>query len=289
MDWLALSPFIGQQLGFDPLLLLLAYGGWLAVCGLVAYLAARKGLNPGILFVISVAVSPLAGLVYLLLVKDRTQEAGLLRAFGKTWMKPVTLILLVAPFAYLVALWIMGLNGMQTPLGYDPVKWTHHYLGGTAIRILLITLAISPVRDITGWAPIVVIRRRIGLAAFFYATLHMLTYLGLDKQWSLPALWDDIVIRTYITLGMAALILMTPLAITSHNSMIRMMGRKAWDRLHWLVYPLAILAVSHNILMQKTLFQFQPWVHATILVLLLGWRIVRWGLKRLRPAEAAAG
>jgi sulfoxide reductase heme-binding subunit YedZ len=216
-------------------------------------------------------------------------HSAFLRTFGKYWMKPLVLAALIAPFAYLAVLWIMMLNGLETPMGWDPVKWTHHYLGDTAIRILLIALAISPIRDITGWAPIVVIRRRIGLAAFFYAALHMLAYLGLDREWSLAKLWDDVVIRTYITLGMAALVLMIPLAITSNNSMIRRMGRKAWDRLHWLIYPLAILAVAHNILMQKTLFQVQPMAHAAILALLLGWRIVRWGLRRFRPAGAAAG
>ena len=116
----------------------------------------------------------------------------------------------------------------------------------------------------------------------------MAAYLGLDKEWSLAALWEDVVIRTYITLGMAALTLMIPLALTSTNGMIRRLGRKTWDRLHWLIYPLAILAVSHDILMQKT-FQPTPWVHAGILALLLGWRIARWGVARLKPAEAAAG
>jgi sulfoxide reductase heme-binding subunit YedZ len=216
-------------------------------------------------------------------------HSAFLRTFGRHWMKPLVLAALIAPFAYLAVLWIMMLNGLETPMGWDPVKWTHHYLGDTAIRILLVTLAISPIRDITGWAPIVVIRRRIGLAAFFYAILHLLAYFGLDKQWSLPALWEDVLIRTYITLGMAALVLMIPLAITSNNSMIRRMGRKAWERLHWLIYPLAILAVAHNILMQKTLFQVQPMTHAAILALLLGWRVARWGIRRMKPAEAAAG
>ena len=215
-------------------------------------------------------------------------HSALLRTFGKHWMKPLTLVALLAPFVYLAALWIMMLNGMNTPMGWDPVKWTHHYLGDTAIRILLVTLAISPIRDITGWAPIVLIRRRIGLAAFFYATLHMLAYLGLDKQWSLVALAEDIAKRTYITLGMAALTAMIPLALTSTNGMIRRLGRKTWDRVHWLIYPLAIFAVAHNILMQKTLFQVQPMTHAAILALLLGWRIARWAIKRTKPAEATA-
>jgi methionine sulfoxide reductase heme-binding subunit len=216
-------------------------------------------------------------------------HSAFLRTFGKHWMKPLTLALLLAPFIYLSVLWIMMLNGMSTPMGWDPVKWTHHYLGDTAIRILLVTLAVTPVRDITGWAPIVVIRRRIGLAAFFYALLHMLAYLGLDKGWSLVKLWEDVVVRTYITLGMIALLLMIPLALTSTNGMIRRLGRKMWERIHWLIYPLAILAVAHNMLMQKTLWQMQPTVHAAILAVLLGWRVARWGVGKLKkPVEATA-
>ncbi|MDP3739669.1 MAG: protein-methionine-sulfoxide reductase heme-binding subunit MsrQ [Hyphomonadaceae bacterium] len=215
-------------------------------------------------------------------------HSALLRNFGKHWMKPLTLAALVAPFAYLAVLWILMLTSQPYIMGFDPVKWTHHYLGDTAIRILLVTLAISPIRDITGWAPIVVIRRRIGLAAFFYALLHMLAYVGLDLEWSIPKLWEDILLRTYITLGMLALLAMVPLALTSTNGMIRRLGRKTWDRIHWLIYPLAILAVSHNILMQKTLFQVQPMTHAAILAVLLGWRIARWALKRMKPTEAAA-
>lgn len=293
MDWLFVSPFITEQLqlaGIDPTwIMLLAYAAWLGVSALVSWLAGRKGLNAGIVFVISAVISPLAGLLYLLLVKDKTAEAGMLRVFGKTWMKPVTLVILVAPFVYLAALWILGLNGVATPLGFDPVKWTHHYLGDTAIRILLVTLAITPVRDITGWAPIALIRRRIGLAAFSYALLHMLAYLGLDRGWSLAKLWEDVVIRTYITLGMIALVLMIPLALTSTNGAIRKLGRATWERIHWLIFPLAILAVAHNMLMQKTLWQTQPTIHAVILALLLGWRIARWGAGKLRkPAEVAA-
>ena len=215
-------------------------------------------------------------------------HSALLRTFGKHWMKPLVLAALIAPFAYLAVQWILMFSGLPHAMGWDVVKWTHHYLGDTALRILLVTLAISPIRDITGWAPIALVRRRIGLAAFFYAALHMLTYFGLDLGFSLPKLWEDVVVRTYITFGMIALVSMIPLALTSTNGMIRRLGRKTWDRLHWLIYPLAILAVLHDILMQKTFPQPTPLVHAAILGLLLGWRIVRWGLARLNPAEAAA-
>ena len=210
-----------------------------------------------------------------------------LRAFGRHWMKPLALVALIAPFAYLAFLWTMMLTNTDPYImGFNPVQWTHRYLGDTAIRILLVTLAISPIRDITGWAPITLIRRRIGLAAFFYAALHMLAYLGLDREWSLAKLWEDISIRTYIMLGMAALTLMIPLAVTSTNGMIRRLGRKTWDRLHWLIYPLAILAVAHNLLMVKVI-DGDPTTHAVILAALLLWRVGRFGLKRLKPAEAA--
>lgn len=211
-----------------------------------------------------------------------------LRAFGKHWMKPLTLIALAAPFAYLAVLWTMMLTNTDPYImGFNPVQWTHRYLGDTAIRILLATLAISPIRDLTRWQPIVLIRRRIGLAAFFYAALHMLAYLGLDREWSLAKLWEDVVIRTYIMLGMAALVLMIPLALTSTNGMIRRLGRKAWDRLHWLIYPLAILAIAHNLLMVKVI-DGDPTIHAAILAFLLLWRIGRFGLSRLKPAQAPA-
>jgi sulfoxide reductase heme-binding subunit YedZ len=210
-----------------------------------------------------------------------------LRTFAKYWMKPLTLIALATPFLFLAWQWLQVLTGINPrAMGTDFVTYTHHFLGDTAIRILLVTLAVSPVRDITGWAPIALIRRRIGLAACFYAALHMLAYLWLDRGWDLGLLWEDMVVRTYIMLGMASLVLMVPLALTSNNSAIRKLGRQTWDRIHWLIFPLAILAVAHNLLMVKVIYG-DPLTHAVILTLLLGWRVARWGMGKLRPAAAA--
>lgn len=209
-----------------------------------------------------------------------------LRTFAKHWMKPLALAALIAPGAYLAVQWILLLSNQPNDLGFNPVEWTHRFLGETAIRVLLVTLAVSPIRDITGWAPIVLIRRRIGLAAFFYAALHILAYLWLDLAWSLVRLWEDIVLRTYITFGMAAFALMIPLAATSTNGMIRRLGRAAWDRVHWLIYPLSILAVLHHYFMEKG-DQPGPIVHGAILAVLLLWRVVRWARRKLAtPAEA---
>jgi methionine sulfoxide reductase heme-binding subunit len=214
-------------------------------------------------------------------------HSPILRSFGKHWLKPLTLVALIAPFAWLAYQWALMLAGLPNDMGWNVGQWTHRYLGDTAIRILLVTLAISPIRDITGWAPIVVIRRRVGLAAFFYAALHLLAYFWLDRNWSLPGLLQDVTLRTYIMLGMAALTLMIPLAITSNNSSIKKLGRKAWDRLHWLIYPLAILAVAHNLLMVKVV-EGNPTIHATILGVLLLWRVGRWVIGKLKPAQVAA-
>ncbi|MDZ4762559.1 MAG: protein-methionine-sulfoxide reductase heme-binding subunit MsrQ [Alphaproteobacteria bacterium] len=214
-------------------------------------------------------------------------HSPLLRTFGKRWLKPLTLAVLLAPLVYLCADWISAVNGGPHDLGFNPIQTTHHFLGETAIRVLLATLAVSPLRDITGWAPLALVRRRIGLAAFFYALLHLLVYVGLDLQWSMPDLIKDVVKRTYITFGMAALVLMLPLALTSTNGMIRRLGHKTWDRVHWLIFPLAILALIHHFFAEKGL-QPGPVIHAAILILLLGWRLARWGLARLRPEPVAA-
>jgi methionine sulfoxide reductase heme-binding subunit len=232
-------------------------------------------------------LSPIAGLLLIALFRTPANEAAGLRTFGKHWLKPLTLVVLIAPFAWLAYQWTMMLMGLPHDMGWNVGQWTHRYLGDTAIRVLLASLLVSPIRDITGWGPIVLIRRRIGLTAFFYAALHLVAYFWLDRNWSIPGLIQDVTLRTYIMLGMAALTLMIPLAITSNNTSIKKLGRKAWDRLHWLVYPLAILAVAHNLLMVK-IIEGDPVLHTAILALLLLWRAGRWALARLKPAEATA-
>jgi sulfoxide reductase heme-binding subunit YedZ len=203
-------------------------------------------------------------------------------------MKPLALFLLLAPGLYLAVEWVLLLTNQAHDMGFNPVQWTHHYLGETAIRILLVSLAISPIRDWTGWAPIILIRRRVGLAAFFYAIAHLLAFVWLDLDWSMPKLWEETLKRTYITFGMGALALLVPLAITSTNGWIRRMGRRAWERLHYLVYPLAILAVTHHVFAEKGI-QPQPVIHGLILAVLLLWRVWSRLLKPrlLKPAEAA--
>ncbi len=210
-----------------------------------------------------------------------------LNAFAKAALKPAVFWLLAAPLLWLAWQWTAMFAGWPHTLGFNPIETTHHFLGETALRVLLITLAVTPFRDLTGWAPILRVRRRIGLFAFGYAALHVSAYLGLDLMFSLRDLWADVVKRRYITLGMAAFVLLVPLAITSRNDMIKRLGALRWRRLHMLVYPIAVLAVAHHWLMEKG-NQPGPWAHAAILALLLGWRVQRAARTRIAKRRAPA-
>jgi|GEM_PF-90282 len=262
-------------------------GAWIVAARVPAILAQVLRLNWRIYFGASLALSPIGGLLLIALIRKPQNEAPALRVFGKHWLKPVTLLVLIAPFAWLAYQWTLMLAGQPNDMGWNVGQWTHRYLGDTAIRVLLATLLVSPIRDITGWAPLALIRRRVGLAAFFYATLHLLAYFWLDRNWSITGLIEDVTLRTYIMLGMAALTLMIPLAITSNNTSIKKLGRKVWDRLHWLIFPLAILAIGHNLLMVKAI-DGAPTLHAMILALLLGWRLTLWVRGKLQAAQAVA-
>jgi sulfoxide reductase heme-binding subunit YedZ len=269
------------------LLPMLLVAGWVALAAVPALIARLMGLNWRTYFGASLVLSPIAGLLMIAVFRTPANEAAGLRTFGKHWLKPVTLAALIAPFAWLAYQWTLMLMGQPNDMGWNVGQWTHRYLGDTAIRVLLATLLVSPIRDISGWGPIALIRRRVGLAAFFYAALHLLAYFWLDRNWSITGLIEDVTLRTYIMLGMAALTLMIPLAVTSNNTSIRKLGRKVWDRIHWLIFPLGILAVAHNLLMVK-IVEGDPLLHAVILALLLGWRLVRWGLGKLKTREATA-
>jgi len=201
-----------------------------------------------------------------------SDRKAILRNIGKHWLRPLVLIALVLPFVWIAVQWVLLLAGQSNELGFEPVAATHHFLGQTAIRVFLISLAITPFRDLTKWAPIMRVRRRIGLAAFWYALLHLLAYFGADLFFSLPKLWEDIVERTYITFGMAAFILLAPLAITSFDSMIKKLGASRWRKLHMAVYAIGVLAVTHHFFAEKGL-QPGPLIHIGILALLLGYRV----------------
>ena len=182
------------------------------------------------------------------------------------WLKPAVFAASLLPLAWL------GWQAAYGSLGANPVEFVNRFLGDWALRYLLLALAVTPMRQWTGWAPLARLRRMVGLFAFFYVCLHLASYVGLDHYFDWAAVWRDVVKRTYITLGMAAVLLLAPLAATSTDGMIRRLGGKRWRRLHQLVFPAAILAVAHFWMMVKADIR-EPLLYAVVLAVLLGWRL----------------
>jgi sulfoxide reductase heme-binding subunit YedZ len=163
-------------------------------------------------------------------------------------------------------------------LGADPVAEIEHRLGLWALRLLMVALAITPLRQLTGKPVLVRFRRLLGLYAFAYACLHFSAYLVLDLRGYWTQIFEDIAKRPYITVGFAAWLLLLPLAITSTQGWIRRLGRN-WGRLHKLVYAVGVLAVLHFWWLVKSDIR-EPALYAAILAALLGWRAWKWLAKR---------
>lgn len=164
-------------------------------------------------------------------------------------------------------------------LGTNPVEKLLHENGIWALRFLLITLAVTPLRRLTGLVWLIRFRRMLGLFAFFYATMHFVVYLSLDLAFDFANLGEDIVERPYITIGFTALVLLVPLAVTSTNKMMRRLGKR-WLRLHQLVFPIAILSVWHFWWLVKRDIS-EPLIYALILTVLLAVRLF-WRLSTRR-------
>jgi sulfoxide reductase heme-binding subunit YedZ len=191
--------------------------------------------------------------------------------------KVVVHLAALTPLAILLwQMWGVARTGSNA-LGADPVAEIEHRLGLWALRFLMLTLAITPLRQLTGWAVLVRFRRMLGLYTFAYASLHFAAYLGLDLRGYWTQIFEDIAKRPYITVGFIAWLLLVPLAVTSTTGWIRRLGRN-WARLHKAVYAVAILAVLHFWWLVKSDVR-EPALYAAIAALLLGWRI--W--KRWRP------
>ncbi|WAC63891.1 protein-methionine-sulfoxide reductase heme-binding subunit MsrQ [Pseudoxanthomonas sp. SL93] len=167
-------------------------------------------------------------------------------------------------------------------LGADPVAEIEHRTGLWALRLLMIALAITPLRQLTGQPVLIRFRRLLGLYAFFYATLHLAVYLGLDLRGYWTQIFEEIAKRPYITVGFTAWLLLVPLAVTSTQGWIRRLGRN-WGKLHKTVYAIGVLAVLHFWWVVKSDIR-EPLLYAGILAVLLGWRA--W--KRFSPPRKAA-
>jgi sulfoxide reductase heme-binding subunit YedZ len=176
-------------------------------------------------------------------------------------IKPLLFLAALAPAAWLLA------AALSDNLGANPIEAITRSLGDWALRLLLLILAITPLRRLTGWRWPLGYRRMLGLYSFFYACLHLLSYIVLDQFFFWPEIWADIIKRPYITVGMICFLLLIPLAITSTRGWIRRLGRN-WQRLHRLIYLCAVGAVLHYYMLVKA-DTSAPLIYAVILLLLL--------------------
>lgn len=204
-------------------------------------------------------------------------------ALGRDWLWLAAQVGAAVPLLWLAWDWQQG------NLTINPIADLTQRTGTTAIVLLLLSLAVTPIHTITGWRSIIPLRKAWGLWAFAYAALHMLVYVGLDYGFSLRfILLDGLPSKPYILLGLASLLILLPLALTSTRGWMQRLG-KAWKRLHRLVYVAAILAVLHYIWVAKVAFG-SPTLYAVILAVLLLARVpyVRRALGRLRTSPRPA-
>jgi methionine sulfoxide reductase heme-binding subunit len=191
------------------------------------------------------------------------------RAAPLPWLKPGLFIGALAPLG------VMVLEAVQGNLGANPIAEIENVLGFTALVLLIASLACTPARRVLGWTWPARIRRQLGLFAFFYVSLHFLTYVLVDQALDAGRIIDDIIKRPFITVGFAALVLLLPLAFTSTTASIRRLGYRRWTLLHQLAYVAGVLAVIHFIWRMK-IDVSQPLVYAGILSVLLLIRLVFW-------------
>lgn len=163
---------------------------------------------------------------------------------SRSRLKPIAIIKGLSFLAALVPAMWLGLRAYRMDLTANPVTYITHFTGDWAITLLVISLSITPLRRLTRWNEVIKLRRMLGLFAFFYATLHLLTWIVLDKFFDWRWMLEDISERPFITIGMAAWLILFVLALTSNRISIRALGRR-WQQLHRLVYLAAIFAVIH--------------------------------------------
>jgi sulfoxide reductase heme-binding subunit YedZ len=187
----------------------------------------------------------------------------------------------------LLPLLVLTYRALTDDLGANPISFVTNWLGQWSFRLLLASLALTPLRILTGFAWPLTFRRLLGLFAFFYICLHFSVWVVVDHFFDWDEMLADIVKRRYITVGMAGLALMAPLAATSTAGMVRRLGGTRWRRLHRLVYVIGGLAALHFLWLAKA-GRRDPYVYAGILGLLLGIRLWGWARRALRQAGGAS-
>jgi sulfoxide reductase heme-binding subunit YedZ len=194
------------------------------------------------------------------------------------WFKPIVFLACLVPLARL------ALKANHNALGANPIEVITHSTGDWTLIFLLLTLSITPIRKLTGLTWLIRFRRMLGLFAFFYVTLHFLTYIWLDKFFDLHEMLADIAKRKFITVGLTGFLLLIPLAITSTGGWIRRLGGRRWQALHRLIYAAAIAGVIHYYWLVKADTR-KPLEYASILTALLAYRLVVWVLPKLRKPQ----
>jgi sulfoxide reductase heme-binding subunit YedZ len=208
-------------------------------------------------------------------VLDRNQQIR--------WVaKPAVFVAALIPFAWLVY------RALNNDLGTNPIETLNRYTGDWTLRFLLITLAVTPLRRLTGWNLLLRFRRMLGLFAFFYVCSHFLTWVWIDQFFDINSIIKDVIKRPFITLGFTCLMLLIPLAVTSTNAMARRLGARNWQRLHRLVYPVGVGGVIHYLWLVKSDIR-EPLLYGAILAVLLGLRLWwAWRARSVVPPAAAS-
>lgn len=197
-------------------------------------------------------------------------------------IKAVLFLLALLPLARMVYLTLAGLL-------VEPLEFITRGTGDWTLYFLCITLAVTPLRKLSGWNWLIKLRRMLGLFVFFYATLHFTTFLWFDHFFDVREMWKDVLKRPFITVGFAAFVLLIPLAVTSTNGMVRRLGGKRWQWLHKLVYVIAPIAILHFWWMKAGKHNFtQPVIFGLIVLLLLGVRLAWRRNKAATPAKGGA-
>ena len=186
------------------------------------------------------------------------------------YLKPSIFVLSLVPFL------IITYKIFFNKLGPEPVKEITHFTGEWTLIFICLTLSMSPLQKFTNLNYWIKIRRMLGLFVFFYASLHLLTYVGIDHRFNWQPIFDDVVKKKYIFVGFAAWILLIPLTITSSKKMVLLL-KQNWKKLHRLIYVIAILGSLHFIWLSKTIY-FKPLIYFVLIIFLL---ILRINLKRI--------
>lgn len=195
------------------------------------------------------------------------------------WAKIIVFSLSSIPL--LVIIW----RGFHNNLTANPVEFLQHRTGDWTLRFLIFTLCITPFRKVLNLPELIRFRRMLGLCAFFYASLHFLTYLGPDQSFNFAGMLKDVVKRPFITVGFTAFVLLIPLAVTSTAGWVRRLGGKRWQALHRGIYLCAILGVIHYYWLVKSDVR-EPLFYGFLVGILLLWRFTEWLTKRRAAALA---